>query len=288
MGRTRNTEIEHPAARLADGKIATIIPSKFTSGYELEVDGTPQSHVDLADPTHLHFEYIARMGAVIDLIAPEQTPISAIHLGAGAMTLARYIAHTRPGSRQQVIEIEGELMQLVKAQLPLPTNAAIRTRIGDARAKLSQLPPALLGNCDLVISDVFSGAQTPRHLTSIEYYKEIKTQLNQTGMLLANLADGPQLRFVREQSATAAAVFKHVILLAEPQIFKGRRFGNVVLAASEQQWELNDLQRMCAAGPHPAKVMHGEELERFISGYNATTDQNSHDSPNPDHTVFHR
>ena len=65
MARSRD-DAPAPQARLTDGTIARIIPSPFTSGFELEVDGTPQSHVDLDDPTHLHFEYIARMGAVID------------------------------------------------------------------------------------------------------------------------------------------------------------------------------------------------------------------------------
>ena len=35
-------------------------------GWVLTVDGTPQSHVDLSHPEELHFEYIARMGHIID------------------------------------------------------------------------------------------------------------------------------------------------------------------------------------------------------------------------------
>ena len=30
-------------------------------GYVVLLDGRPQSHVDLDDPTHLHFEYVARV-----------------------------------------------------------------------------------------------------------------------------------------------------------------------------------------------------------------------------------
>ncbi|HXW45398.1 MAG TPA: spermine synthase, partial [Streptosporangiaceae bacterium] len=33
----------------------------------LLVDGTPQSHVDLDDPLYLEFEYMRRLGHVIDL-----------------------------------------------------------------------------------------------------------------------------------------------------------------------------------------------------------------------------
>ena len=39
------------------------------SGFLLTVDGTPQSHVDLDDPTYLSFEYVRRMGHVVDLVA---------------------------------------------------------------------------------------------------------------------------------------------------------------------------------------------------------------------------
>src|SRR5690625_2522759 len=118
MGRTRRVNAMVGTARLSDGTIARLSPSDVTTGWELEVGGTPQSHVDLDDPTHLHFEYIARMGAVIDQLP--SGPLTAVHLGAGALTLPRYIAATRPGSRQQVIELEAALAQLVRAELPLP------------------------------------------------------------------------------------------------------------------------------------------------------------------------
>jgi hypothetical protein len=67
----------------------------------LLVEGTPQSHVDLDDPAHLEFEYVRRMGHVLDLAADEGRPLDVVHLGGGALTLPRYVAVTRPGSRQR-------------------------------------------------------------------------------------------------------------------------------------------------------------------------------------------
>ena len=66
----------------------------------LLIDGVPQSHVDLDDPGYLEFEYVRRLGHVIDLAAPAGQPLRVLHLGAGALTLARYVAATRPASRQ--------------------------------------------------------------------------------------------------------------------------------------------------------------------------------------------
>lgn len=288
MGRARARDAENPRARLDHGGTAEVAASEFTSGFELIVDGTPQSHVDLDDPTHLHFEYIVRMGAVIDQIGERGAALTAVHLGAGALTVPRYIEATRPGSRQQVIELEAPLVQLVREHLPLPRGAAIRIRIGDARAGVGKLPAALHGQCDLVVSDVFSGAQTPAHLTSVEFYREVSQLLAPTGILLVNIADGPGLAFARRQVATVAAVFPEVALLADTQVLKGRRFGNLVVAASASPLPTEWLPRMLAAGPHPAKIAQGDEVAAFAEGARVVTDADAVASPRPDASIFLR
>ncbi|WP_336640875.1 spermidine synthase [Microbacterium sp. USHLN272] len=286
MGRMRARDTEHPQAKLDHGGVATIAPSEFTSGFELIVDGTPQSHVDLDDPTHLHFEYIVRMGAVIDQLPAG--PLTAVHLGAGALTVPRYIDATRPGSRQQVIEWEAPLAALVREHLPLPKGASIRLRIGDARAGVQKLPAALIGACDLVVSDVYSGAQTPAHLTSVEFYREVSQLLSPGGVLLINVADGPGLAFARRQVATVAAVLPEVAVLADTQVLKGRRFGNLVVAASASPLPTEWLPRLLAAGPHPAKIAQGAEVKTFVQGAHIVTDADAVASPRPDASLFLR
>ncbi|GLJ80068.1 spermidine synthase [Microbacterium imperiale] len=287
MARAR-VEESGPRTRLSDGTIARIAPSGITSGFELDVDGTPQSHVDLDDPTHLHFEYIARMAAVIDRLRMPGQPLTAVHLGAGALTLPRYIAHTRPGSRQQVIELEQPLVDLVREALPLPRGAQIRVRIGDARAVAEKLPPGLTGAADLVVSDVFAGAQTPAHLTTVEYYRSLARLLDPAGVLLVNVADGAGLAFARRQVATVRAVLPEVLLLAEVQLLKGRRFGNIVIAASASPLPAEWLPRLMAAGPFPAKVAQGAEIDEFARGARVATDADATPSPKPAASVFER
>lgn len=286
MGRMRSRDTEHPQARLDHGGIARIVPSEFTSGFELIVDETPQSHVDLDDPTHLHFEYIVRMGAVIDQLPPG--PLTAVHLGAGALTIPRYIDARRPGSRQQVIELEAPLAQLVREHLPLPKGAGIRIRIGDAREGVRRLPAALQSQCDLIVSDVYSGAQTPAHLTSIEFYRELGALLAPSGVLLVNVADGPGLAFARRQAATIAEVLPEIAVLADTQVLKGRHFGNLVIAASASPLPTQWLPRMLAAGPHPAKIAQGAEVHAFVQGARVVTDADAVASPRPDASLFLR
>ncbi len=60
--------------------------------WTLLVGSTPQSYVDLDDPRYLDFEYMQRLGHVVDLAAPEGAPLRVLHLGGGALSLARYVA----------------------------------------------------------------------------------------------------------------------------------------------------------------------------------------------------
>jgi spermidine synthase len=287
MARKRD-DTPAPQARLLDGTLARVIPSAYAGGWELDVAGTPQSHVDLDDPTHLHFEYIARMGAVIDRLRMPKQPLTAIHLGAGALTIPRYIEATRPGSRQQVIELEPALWDLVRENLPLPRGAQIRVRIGDAREGLGRLPAGMVGSADLVVSDVYSGAQTPAHLTTVEFYTEAARFLSPEGVLLINVADGAGLAFARRQVATVSRVLEHVIILAEVQTLKGRRFGNLVVAASASPLPTEWLPRLMAAGPHPAKVAERREVREFAGSARVATDGDATDSPKPSSTLFER
>ena len=150
--------------------------------WTLRVDGIPQSHVDLDDPLYLEFEYMRRLGHLADLAAPAGQPLRVLHLGGGGLTLARYVAASRPGSSQLAVDSDGALVGLVRRLLPLnqPSRRAsgggpvvagpvvagpvvagpsgggpsgggragngstgrVRVRVGDARTVLGQLPAA--------------------------------------------------------------------------------------------------------------------------------------------------
>lgn len=273
--------------RLSNGMRAEIRADRFVSGaFEVVVDGTPQSHVNLEDPSDLFFEYIRRMGHVIDRIGEPGAPITALHLGAGGLTIPRYVAVTRPGSRQQVLELEPELVELVRRELPLPRGASIRVRYGDARELLGRLPSGLDGACQLVVVDVFGGARIPAHVTSAEFYRECARFLSADGVLLVNVADGSGASFARGQASTLAHVFEDVAVLAEPQVLKGRRFGNLVLVAGRSELPLEWLPRLLAGGPHPAALIHGRELRDWTAGAAIVTDATAVASPPPGRGIF--
>ncbi|MER6331036.1 spermidine synthase [Streptomyces sp. NPDC001034] len=288
MGRSRNPRRAAAAVsaveEAVDGGLAQLLPDPDRGrAWTLLIDGAPQSHVDLDDPAYLSFEYQRRLGHVIDLAAPPGKPVHAVHLGGGALTLARYVAATRPRSTQQVVERDASLVQLVRRELPLDPNARIRVRSTDARAGLGKVPD---GWADLVIADVFSGARTPAHLTSTEFLDEVRRALKPSGVYAANLADGPPLAHLRGQIATAAARFGELALVADAAVLRGKRFGNAVLVASDLPLPLPELTRRAASDPHPARVEHGRALTDFTGGALPVTDAAAVDSPAPPPSVF--
>jgi spermidine synthase len=251
----------------------------------LLLNDTPQSHVDLDDPAHLEFEYVRRMGHVLDLFGQPGQAIDVVHLGGGALTLPRYVAVTRPGSRQRVVEIDQQLTDLVREHLPLPRGARVRVRADDARVGLAALHA---DSADVVLCDVFAGARTPAHLTSAEFAADVHRVLRPGGVYAANVADGPPLRFARGQVATLRSVFRNVCLLAEPGTMRGRRFGNLVAVASDDALPIDGYVRCCARDPMPARVVHGDDLRRFVGSARPVHDADATDSPEPPEGVFTR
>lgn len=277
MRRSRGTH--ETVTREVDSGVAELVPDLGVPGaWTLCVNGTPQSHVDLGDPARVEFEYVRRLAHVADLLAPADAPVRVLHLGGGGLTLARYLAVTRPRSVQQVVEIDAALIDLVRARLPVDRAWHLRVRRGDARAVLTRTPS---GSFDLVVTDVFAGSRTPAHLTSVEYVSLAARALRPAGVYAANIADGGTLAFARAQVATVQAVFPHLCVLAEPAVFRGRRFGNFILVASRVPLPVVDLARRTAGDPFPGRVSHGESLTRFTGGARPTTDETATDSPPP-------
>lgn len=277
-----------PVIRDVDHGTARLLPDVDRDrAWLLTVDGAPQSYVDLDDPTYLEFEYVRRLAHVLDCAATPGAALDLIHLGGGALTLPRYAAATRPGSRQDVVEADRGLLALVAEHLPLPgaadAAAGITVHGTDARAWLEQTPPK---SADVLIADVFGGSRVPAHLTSVEYARAAGRVLRADGIYAANLADGAPFGFLRSQLANFAAVFEELVLIAEPAVLRGRRFGNVVLVASHSAVDTGPLTRLCAGDAFPARVEHGAPLKRLIGGAKPVRDSEAVASPEPPAGAF--
>lgn len=179
------------------GQQARIVPDDVDEGWLLEIGGVVQSNVDLTDPGRIQYEYLRRIANVLDVCWSRAQPIRILHLGAGALTLPRYIQLRRPGSAQTVVELERELTSLAMSELPLPQGTNLTAITGDARAKLADQDPA---HFDAIVLDIYTGSDTATHLTGEDFYRELLDRLSDQGVLLVNIGDDAGLRFFCQQA----------------------------------------------------------------------------------------
>ncbi|NUS76089.1 MAG: fused MFS/spermidine synthase [Streptomyces sp.] len=273
-----------PVARAVDHGFAKLMPDvDRRRAWLLTVDGAPQSYVDLDEPTHLEFEYARRLGHALDILAEPGQPLDVLHLGGGALTLPRYVAATRPGSRQDVVEADRGLLELVVEHLPLADGAGVSLHAADARTWLEGAPA---DSADVLVADVFGGSRVPAHLTSAGYVREAGRVLRDGGVYLANLADAAPFAFLRSQLATLGTVFPELALIAEPGVLRGRRFGNAVVVAARRPLDTAALARLMAADAFPARVEHGDALRAFTGGARPVRDEDAVPSPEPPDGAF--
>jgi spermidine synthase len=217
------------------------IEAEPDGAFVVRVDGSLQSHVDLGDPARLAFEYVRRIGDVLDLLAPRRQPIAALHIGGAGLTLPRYVAVTRPRSRQLVLEPDEDLTEFVREALPLPRRAGIRVRGTGGRAGIATLSP---NSFDAIVIDAFDREAVPRDLLTMEFVAECAWVLRQTGVVVLNLIDGQGMEFARRVAATYRIGLGDGVVLGEPSVLRGRRFGNLVLVASRQPLPVDALRSL--------------------------------------------
>ena len=227
------------------------MPGAFT----VSIDGHVQSHVNLAEPTDLLFDYVRRMGNVIDVVREPGRPITAVHLGGGGLTLPRYVQAARPGSTQYVMERSGGLIDAVLERLPLPEGSRIRMLPGDASEARDVLPVELVGTVDVVVSDTYSGPTVAAELCSADYYRQFRPLLAEDGILLVNVPVDPGGAAAAAQTEALSHVFPSVLVLAETRTWRDRAEGNVVFVATGSPLSTDRLNDLRAAGPHPGLVV---------------------------------
>jgi hypothetical protein len=120
-------------AEVDHGRAELVADPDSPLAWTLLVDGTAQSHVDLGDPTHLEFEYVRRIGHLLDALdPPPPSPLRVLHLGGGAWTLPRYVAATRPrspsGRPSESATLNGTISAAAAAQATDAADAARRAR----------------------------------------------------------------------------------------------------------------------------------------------------------------
>ncbi|MDQ1697109.1 MAG: hypothetical protein QOJ03_2462 [Frankiaceae bacterium] len=239
------------------------------TGRVLLVDGVEQSYVDVADPTHLEFEYVQHMALALDATRPPPEAVSALHLGGGALTLPRWLSATRPGSRHVVIESCPAVLDAVASLDPVADCDVLQRDVHDV---LGSLPEETF---DVAVWDLYDGPRAVLTALTFPAILELRRVLRSAdGIAVLNVSDVAPFDVVRPVVAAMRACFADVAVLAEPATLRGRRSGNcVVLGACGSGLPDEELNRRAAGAGVRARVVHGEDLVAFVGAAVPPTDE---------------
>ncbi|UFU04216.1 fused MFS/spermidine synthase [Ruania suaedae] len=234
------------------------------TGVMMLLDGAESSHLDLADPRRLLFEYMQQMMAALEEMFDPGARLRAVHLGAAGCAFPRAVDATWPGSRQLAVEIDARLAEYVRQWFDLPRSPALRIRVADAREAIEGVHP---GSKDVIVRDVFAERRPPAHVCTVEFTQAAAAALDAHGVYLLNTADRPPLDHARREVATVLEVFPHVAVVAEPAVLKGRRYGNLVVIASMSPLPEASLDRRMRTLPVPATLLVGGRLGELVGTF---------------------
>lgn len=197
----------------------------------LYLDDYASSAID-EDPRYLAFGYMAHMRALIQSVFAPPTPMRALHLGGAGCALPRALVADHPSSRHLAVEYDPILAGAARTWFDLPRSPALRIRVGEGRQVLSTQAGKAW---DVIVRDAFISGSVPGQLTTVEFVHLVEAALCDRGIYLANVAgrDHPDISAI-------TAVFGHVLAVAQPAVFSGKRHGNVTVAASHHPWPAID------------------------------------------------
>ncbi|MBF4163454.1 spermidine synthase [Nocardioides acrostichi] len=261
MGRrSAETDPSRPGRGSSDATAHVVLEADAAGGVTVVVDETPQSHVRLDDPSHLEFGYIRHLALLLGTRVPAApAPLGVTHVGGAAMTLARWVQHTRPGSPQIVFEPDAALTDLVRAELPLPRGHRIRVRPVDGLAGTAALRPE---SADAVVLDAYASGSVPSELTTPDYLGDVARVLRPTGVLGINLATASGLVPRVLAGLLAIEAYVDLAVIGPREVLRGRP-GNVVVAAARDALDAGALRAAMSREPLPSEVRHGAEVARL-------------------------
>ncbi|MBA2553352.1 MAG: fused MFS/spermidine synthase [Geodermatophilaceae bacterium] len=238
------------------------------TGRLLLLDTLRHSYVDAEDPTYLEFNYVNAIASVADVIAPPGEPLVTLHIGGGGLTIPRYLAATRPGGRNVVLEVDPGVAEIAQDLRP-PLGSDLNLRIVDGRVGLGQQGDDAF---DLVVGDAFGGLSVPWHLTTREAVQEVRRTLRSDGVYALNVIDYPPGDFARAEMATVLSEFDHVAVVATAGGLDLSVGGNYVIVASDQELPLTAIQARLDEREAPLQILAGTGLTEFVGDSAVLTD----------------
>jgi len=155
------------------------------------------------DPVALFLPYSQMMMAALAL-PPE--PKRGLILGHGGGSLAKWLARYWPELELDTVEVDPSVVQAAERYFSYAPAKGHHVHVKDARVFLR----GTTATYDVIWLDVFARHLIPFHLTTQEFFREVRARLHPDGVLAVNLAssgEGPDRLRAQAVVATMKTVF---------------------------------------------------------------------------------
>ncbi|MBK8905948.1 MAG: fused MFS/spermidine synthase [Anaerolineaceae bacterium] len=155
------------------------------------------------------------------------------------------------------IELDGAIVQAGIDYFAL-NEPNINLIVGDGRYQLNQLPHRY----DVITIDAYKVPYIPWHLTTQEFFQEVRAHLTETGVVAMNVGRAPEDRsLVDAMTATLQTVYPTVHAIDVPGSL------NTILVATVQPTTLDNLQQNLAGLDATVDPLLRAALETAVTGY---------------------
>jgi spermidine synthase len=172
----------------------------------LVLDRTFHAVMWKADPVALFLPYSQLMVASLALV-PE--PKQGLILGHGGGSLAKWVANRWPELELDVVEFDPVVVRMAEEYFSYQPPPQHHVHARDARVFLNSTERAY----DFIWVDAFARHMIPFHLTTVEFFAELRAHLSPNGVLAVNLAssgEGGDLLRANAVVQTMKGSFPHV------------------------------------------------------------------------------
>jgi spermidine synthase len=198
------------------------------------LDHIIHSAVTPDDPTVLEYDYAKMIAETLGYVTTVNRTPSVLILGGGGYSLPRYIEATYPGSINDVVEIDPAVTEVAYDVMGLPRDTSIKTYNQDARLFLMQRNTE--DKYNIVIGDVFNDSSTPYHLTTLEFDKLVKANMQKDGIYLVHIVDDYSSgRYMPSFINTLKQAFDYVYLFGTLEDVVFEQWSGFIIAATDRQ-----------------------------------------------------
>ena len=171
-------------------------------------------------PDKLLFEF-TQMGFV-SLAFLDRDPKDVLFVGLGAGAMPKYFTGRYSDAVIDIAEIDPDMLAVAQKYFYFKDNERMKVHVDDGRLFVKRTKKKY----DWIVLDAYQNDYIPFHLTTLEFLKEVKSRLNDGGVVVANITSPYRNKFFDSMVMTYKKAFPHLT------IFKGKKSINFIFVAT--------------------------------------------------------